>query len=322
MWQPGQARPRPAVCCSRVMKYSYEFLKLVVDSLSEHLVVIDAAGQILVCNKTWDEFGRDNGCRADFSWVGANYLKACDAAATQGDELGRRAAVGIRSVIQGERDFFSIEYPCHCPAAKRWFSMTVTPFNWREHGYCVISHQNITKRKLAELEVRRLSQTDGLTDVANRRQFDKFLETQWRRCGELGLPVSLALIDLDHFKQINDSHGHQVGDEWLVRIGRILKRFCRRKHDLVARFGGDEFAVVLAGSGEERAEKLLRQVLDAVIRPGKVTKSVPQLPPATVSIGLACMVPTAEARSRQLIRKADKRLYEAKARGRACLVTS
>jgi len=305
-----------------MMQYSYDFLKLVVDSLSEHVVVIDSDGQILVCNKTWDEFGRDNGCQADFSWLGANYLKACDAAASRGDELGRRAAVGIRSVILGDRKFFSIEYPCHCPTEKRWFSMTVTPFSWLEGEYCVISHQNITKRKLAELEVRRLSQTDGLTGVANRRQFDKFLEAHWRRCGEQGLPISLALIDLDHFKQINDNHGHQVGDEWLIRIGRVLKRFCRRKHDLVARFGGDEFAVALAGSGQERAEKVMRQVLDALTRPGKATKSAPKLPAATVSIGLASMVPTADMESRQLLRQADKRLYEAKARGRACVVAS
>ncbi len=304
------------------MQYSYDFLKLVVDSLSEHLVVIDLHGQILVCNKTWDDFGRDNGCQADFNWLGANYLQACDAAAAQGDELGHRAAAGIRSVILGQQDSFSIEYPCHCPTAKRWFSMTVTPFSWQDRQYCVISHQNITKRKLAELEVRRLSQTDALTAVANRRQFDKFLETHWRRCRELGLPISLALIDLDHFKQINDHHGHQVGDEWLIRIGRILKRLCRRKHDLVARFGGDEFAVVLAGSGEQRAEKLLDQVLHAVSQQGQTATSARRLPPATVSIGLATKIPTAAAESRQLLRQADQRLYQAKARGRARLVAS
>lgn len=94
--------------------------------------------------------------------------------------------------------------------------MRVTPFQVHNNDYFVISHQNITERKLAEEEVRNLARIDGLTGIPNRRTFDEFLCDEMKRCARLNKPICLAVIDVDHFKLLNDTYGHQSGDGCLV----------------------------------------------------------------------------------------------------------
>lgn len=154
---------------------SYKFLKAVLDTITEHIVVIDSEGSILFVNNSWNEFGQKNACVIDEEWIGINYLTECDHASDMGDDFGTQAAIGIRSVINAEEDKFYFEYPCHSQNDKRWFMMRVTPFSLKDENCFVISHQNITERKLAEEEVYKLSRIDGLTDIANRRHFDDFL---------------------------------------------------------------------------------------------------------------------------------------------------
>ena len=203
-----------------VMTGSYEFLKSVLDTLTDHVVVIDKEGNIVFVNRQWIVFAEQNDCSVIRQWEGVNYLSVCDASARDGDDFGRKAADGINSVISEDRQAFYLEYPCHSDDEQRWFMMRVKPLRGKRSDYFVISHQNITERKLAEDKVLQLSLRDGLTSLANRRHFDAFLSGEWRRCTRLNMPLTLVLMDIDNFKWINDTYGHQVGGQVLANVKR------------------------------------------------------------------------------------------------------
>jgi len=163
----------------------------------------------------------------------------------------------------------------------------------------------------------RLSRSDLLTQVANRRHFDEFLTQVWNRAARDGSPVALLLIDVDHFKAFNDRYGHPVGDECLRQVASTLKRHLRRPGDLVARFGGEEFVVVLPGLTLETAMQAAERVREAVERlaqphAGSTTAAV-----VTVSMGVASMTAHDPLSSQMtLVTRADDALYKAKADGR------
>jgi len=295
---------------------SYDFLKSVLDTITEHIVVIDIQGNILFVNESWSAFGQNNACLIDEKWNGVNYLSECDKAAAMGDGFGVKAASGIRSVIAADKKEFYFEYPCHSPNEERWFMMRVTPFTVEGDHCFVISHQNITERKLAEEEVLNLSRIDGLTDIPNRRYFNEFLDSEWKRCRRLGMPISLAIVDLDHFKLLNDTYGHQAGDSCLKSIGQVLKSFATRPSDLCARYGGEEFAIVYGNTSLDKAQVLLSKLLDEILSLNIPNKKAPTLPILTASIGLSTMHPNKENNENDLIKEADELLYSAKNNGR------
>jgi len=298
------------------MLETYEFLKSVLDTITEHIVVIDNEGNIIFVNKSWKLFGQNNACLIDEVWNGVNYLEECDKAAAMGDDFGVNAARGIRSVIRADKDFFYFEYPCHSPDEKRWFMMRVTPFFIGNTHCLVISHQNITERKLAEEEVLKLSRIDGHTNIPNRRYFNEFIVSEWKRCQRLGKPVSLALIDLDHFKLLNDTYGHQAGDECLKIVGKLLQKYIRRPGDLCARYGGEEFVVVYSDTNLDQARLLIGNLLDEIRLLNILNEKSPTLPFLTASIGLATMYPGKDNTECDLIKISDELLYAAKENGR------
>lgn len=120
---------------------SSAFLSSVLNSVSEHIVVIDGRGQIEFVNQAWKTFGLKNKCKTKpDDWKTVNYLKVCNESGSRGEAFGKSAAKGIRKVIGRESDLFNIEYPCHSPAEKRWFMMTVTPLQQADVRYFAISH--------------------------------------------------------------------------------------------------------------------------------------------------------------------------------------
>ncbi len=174
-------------------------------------------------------------------------------------------------------------------------------------------------RQLAESNVllEELSRSDPLTGLANRRQLDEALDTEWRRCGRLGLPLAVVLFDLDHFKDFNDTFGHKAGDDCLRQVASVLSAGIRRAGDVVARYGGEEFLALLPGTGEREAEELAQQVRVAVEALG-----IPHVVPpgrVTISGGVASLVPESE-RPEDLTNVADEALYEAKRQGRNRIV--
>jgi len=296
---------------------SIEFYKAIIDSITEHIVVIDQFGMICYVNKSWIEFSRQNGYSSPDSWQNLNYLSVCDVSALAGESCGNEAADGIRDVISGEKSHFYFEYPCHSKTEKRWFMMRVSPLHLDRHKlYVVISHQNITERKLAENEIIHLSRIDGLTGVANRRCFDEFLDEEWRRCGRLGVPLSLIMIDIDHFKLFNDTFGHVAGDECLKKIGAILQMFGKRPGDLSARYGGEEFTIILGNAPLKEAIVIAEEILKTVRHRAISFESSPVSSYVTVSMGVATMLPQQNLAAATLIASADNLLYSAKKNGR------
>lgn len=299
------------------MKNSNEFFNLVLDSITENIVVIDAMGEIVFVNKSWSDFGDSNASLVGGDdWIGVNYLEACHKAAAMGDDFGTQAEEGIRSVIEKRTPIFYLEYPCHSPDQKRWFMMRVTSFEADGKSCFVISHQNITERKLAEEEVMCIAREDGLTNIPNRRTFDEFLYEEWRRCTRLKKPISLAIIDLDHFKELNDTYGHQSGDDCLIKVGALLKQLTNRPSDFCARYGGDEFVFVWGDTSLEQAEPLANKLLNMISELNIPNSNSSISEHLTVSIGLAELIPTRDSEESELISKADQMLYRAKESGK------
>jgi hypothetical protein len=129
---------------------SADFFRAIVDSVTEHIAVIDQTGQIQFVNTAWLNFGVDNECKAVTNWHEINYLSICDSSAASGEEFGKVAGEGIRRVIRSESDSFCFEYPCDSDREKRWFLMRAIPLKWEGDPHYVVSHQNVTDRKLAE----------------------------------------------------------------------------------------------------------------------------------------------------------------------------
>lgn len=164
--------------------------------------------------------------------------------------------------------------------------------------------------------LRSLAFNDGLTGVANRRWFDERLQVEWLRCRRNRLPLSLILIDIDHFKPYNDSYGHQAGDDCLRAIATAMKSRLGRPADLLARYGGEEFVCLLPETHYDgawaKAEDLGRTVAElAIVHRGSTTAEV-----VTISRGVATVQPDSDASAADLVQQADARLYVAKRAGR------
>ena len=174
----------------------------------------------------------------------------------------------------------------------------------------------ILKRKKAEEILKRYSMEDGLTGLANRRRFDEVLEIEWRRALRGGQPLSLIMLDIDHFKNFNDTYGHLSGDNCLVMIGDCFIHQIRRAGDLVARYGGEEFAVILPGLSLEQAREVAESIRRAVAEMKIPHSSSPVSPWVTISGGVTSIIPHQGSSASELVRQADNELYRAKTAGR------
>ena len=178
----------------------------------------------------------------------------------------------------------------------------------------LILAREIRRRGEAEDKLEELATTDALTGLRNRRKFDAAIESEWRRALRHKTPLSLLLIDADHFKAYNDTHGHQAGDQVLVGIAICISDSIKRAGDCAARYGGEEFAVLLP----EMAAAEAFTVAEIIRR--KVEGWSDDTTTSTVSIGIASITPEAGFDWPQFVHAADKALYAAKASGRNCCV--
>jgi diguanylate cyclase (GGDEF)-like protein len=230
----------------------------------------------------------------------------------------------MRSVLKGKKRLFQMEYPCHSPDVLRWFQARVTPL--RLHLFsskiknvgAVVSHMNITDRIRVEQEIVKLAATDPLTGLPNRRFFEKIANIELLQVLRFGKSLSLLMMDIDGFKNINDTHGHAAGDE-VLRSVALLSGNVIREDDQFFRIGGEEFVCLMRGTDERGAvavaEKLRFAIEHLTITIGSATMTV------TASFGVACII--ADDRSiDSVLARADKALYRAKAEGRNCIRSS
>ena len=169
---------------------------------------------------------------------------------------------------------------------------------------------------LARNELERLSLTDTLTGLANRRSFDDFIDKEWHRAQRHQQPISLLMIDVDSFKSYNDNYGHQQGDDCLVAIADCLTSTGRRSYDLVARYGGEEFAFVLPQTDLENARQLAESARQQLYQRNIPHEFSSVADRVTISVGICCIVPQPGLGSAALVKLADTALYEAKRSGK------
>jgi diguanylate cyclase (GGDEF)-like protein len=170
--------------------------------------------------------------------------------------------------------------------------------------------REIQRRVRAEAALEKLASTDGLTGLRNRRKFDELIEAEWRRGARSDEPLTLLMIDVDHFKSYNDRFGHQAGDTTLRAVAACIAASARRPGDCAARYGGEEFALLLPGVGMMEALQTAEAIRERVMQS--------QSPSArfTVSIGVATVIPDGLDSPSSLLELADRALYDAKRGGR------
>ena len=181
-----------------------------------------------------------------------------------------------------------------------------------------ISARKETEQKLLALqqELEALSFKDGLTGVANRRMFDSVLETEWTRARRDNQPLSLILIDIDYFKQYNDRYGHIEGDDCLRRVGQALTAAATRARDLVARFGGEEFALLLPETDAAAAFTVAERCRNLIFKEQIAHAASPVGQILTVSQGVGTCIPGRDDAPLDYVKSVDSRLYRAKQDGR------
>ena len=317
----------------RITHLPEAIFRALIDVLPESLALLDTQGVILHVNTSWNEFGRKNGLHFPEScseasscsqsealtepWTGVNYLQVCRNSALNGDADAEASLTGILGVIRGDAAGYYHEYPCHSLQERRWFMMRVAPLDWNGVRHCIVSHHDITERKLAEERIEALALLDGLTGIPNRRYFDAFLAQEWKRATRMQTPLALIMIDIDHFKEFNDLYGHQAGDGCLRRIAQALRGFAHRVSDMAARYGGEEFVLVLGDTTADTAGQIAEKVRAAVEALDIHHASSRFAQRVTVSLGVAVAHPhRGETQPAGLIALADKALYAAKSAGR------
>ena len=175
----------------------------------------------------------------------------------------------------------------------------------------------IVELQEAEIALRRLSVTDGLTGLSNRRAFNELLDEEWRRALRMDYQLAMLMLDVDFFKKYNDTHGHLQGDECLKSVAAVLKNVTRRPGDVVARFGGEEFVILLSMSDIEYALAVAEKIrldVEALRLPHEKSEASDYV---TISIGVASAMPTnRDISAKDLVQYADDALYQAKQQGR------
>jgi diguanylate cyclase (GGDEF)-like protein/PAS domain S-box-containing protein len=181
-----------------------------------------------------------------------------------------------------------------------------------------ITERKKTEQKLLDMQkkLETLSFEDGLTGAANRRMFDKNLPVEWDSACRTGQPLSLLLLDLDHFKQFNDLYGHLQGDDCLVKVARALKEIGHRPRDVVARYGGEEFVLLLPDTDEEGAARIANQCQQALADLAIAHDGSPSSRLITASIGAGTQRPQPGSDPMAMVEAVDQLLYQAKKFGR------
>ncbi|MGB3295110.1 MAG: diguanylate cyclase [Phormidesmis sp.] len=301
---------------------SQRFIQGIIDA-STNILYVDSfvdGSNFYVSRWIKNVLGYDPG---EIREMGARYLEKLVHTGEKAHMVAERRKLSTSKdgeVIENEYRF------CHRQGHWRWLLCRETVFQRDSAGQPTQifgTATDITKRKHAEValrefneELERLANMDGLTQVANRRSFDQYLEKVWQNVGPGRSSLSLILCDIDYFKRFNDTYGHQAGDVCLIQVAQAIERAVKRGMDLVARYGGEEFAVVLPNTsvaGVARVAEEIRKEIAQLNIPHGHSEVSEQI---TLSLGTATIGSTEETYPEMLIAAADQGLYQAKHEGR------
>ncbi|MGF6273079.1 two-component system cell cycle response regulator [Massilia sp. UYP11] len=300
---------------SESQKQQAERLQLIVDGMDEGLMLVDCEGRVVYANPACERFLSqpkevlEGELLADLIEPPA----AGDYAGYFARPLDAEASArcrGTREVLVRQSD-----------GTLHAMDLSLSPVAGGEALFVALLH-DITHHKQSETALQRAALIDPLTRIANRRHFDAFLDKEWQRAIRSGQPLSLIVLDVDHFKGYNDSLGHAAGDACLQAIAEALQSHAMRPTDLAARYGGEEFVVLLADTASGAAARLGETIRAHVERLAIPNPRAEGPGVVTVSIGVACIVPTLFDDIRTFFISADRAMYEAKARGRNQVVAA
>ena len=292
------------------LRLAANFQQAVFDSLSAQVAVLDRLGVLIQTNQAWRTYAQPFAEMGAQAGLGEPYLDVL-LRLTQGEQgVVQRARDGMAFVLAGEMASFQLQQPFFVPSDQHWFSMKITPVRDVQERL-LVSHEDVTSLKAAELASTNLANVDALTGALSRLNFLNLAEQELQRSTRYGLPLMVLMMDLDHFKQINDRFGHAAGDAVLKRFVQTVSDVLRES-DLMGRLGGEEFAVLLPNTMVEGGRALAQRIIDSV-----QSSPVPvnhQLVVYTVSIGAGCL--SSENCFSSLLGVADMALYRAKNGGR------
>jgi len=292
-----------------------ERLRLIVNGMDEGLMIIEANGRIQFSNPACDRhLGYQQNELTGVALgqllspgVTQEYLSYFAAWSAAPETVHPR---GAREVQIRRRD-----------GTARAMDLTLTPMYAGEPLFIGLLH-DITHHKQSETALQRAALLDPLTKIANRRHFDTFLEKEWLRAIRSTEPLSLVVIDVDHFKLYNDTLGHAAGDACLRKVAAALQSHALRPTDIAARFGGEEFVLLFAETTLDTAVKLAESVrahIESIELPNPRSSTSSWL---TVSVGVASIVPTQQDKIESFFVAADRAMYQAKEAGRNRVVAA
>jgi len=294
-----------------LLRENAERLRAIISNLPEGLLILDATGRIMQANPASEHllgYGTDALLGLTLSDIlPSPYIldyAALAASPSRDATMTAKFHHGAREVQVNHKDGYPIPV-----------DLTLSPMFLSEPWY-ITQLRDIRSRKYAEDELQFDANTDPLTNIANRRYFNSTLRQLWQRAAQEQLPLALALIDVDYFKLFNDSFGHPAGDRCLQQVAVVLRVHSQHPHAFVARFGGEEFVLLLANTEADQAVQMAEAIRAAVetqtiVHPASTVADV-----VTISVGVACVQPRIENDSADLLLAADKALYQAKQSGR------
>ena len=294
---------------SETQEEQAERLRTIVNNMAEGLLIIEADGRIQFTNPACDKYlgypanELSGKTIADLlnPMVAQEYL----------DYFERYAAAPESAHSHGTREVIIR----HSNGSSVCMDLTLTPMYLREPLFIGLLH-DITHHKLSEDALQRAAMVDPLTKIANRRHFDTFLEKEWQRAIRSGLPLSLVVMDVDHFKLYNDTLGHAAGDVCLQQVAQAIHSHALRPTDLAARYGGEEFVLLFAETDSDSAYLLAESIRAHVESLQLPHPRSPTSPWITVSIGVSTIRPGQLDNIESLFVAADRAMYAAKEGGR------